>query len=223
MYKRQPVRRGAEETGGGGNGGDDDLNADNARKSSIRVSMDDAVQTIDITGVESSMTLEALPTSASLGASAADTSKSKAQGANADADAENPFDVSPRFCASESVSYLASRSARSKQSDTSTPCVVERAFEDMPCLQTFRDDDHLKRICGHRDVLVRTTCIPDGAGRHVFIEGGAHMGKFGTYIDACAASRARGEASRGAKGSVASAKRAAATAESSKCASRHAA
>jgi hypothetical protein len=43
----------------------------------------------------------------------------------------------------------------------------------MPCLQTFRDDDHLKRLCGHRDVLVRTTCIPDGAGRHVFIEGGA--------------------------------------------------
>ena len=26
---------------------------------------------------------------------------------------------------------------------TNTPCVVERAFEDMPCLQTFRDDDHL--------------------------------------------------------------------------------
>lgn len=30
--------------------------------------------------------------------------------------------VSPRFCASVSISYLASRSARSKQSDTSTPC-----------------------------------------------------------------------------------------------------
>ena len=85
---------------------------------------------------------------------------------------------------------------------TNTPCVVERAFEDMPCLQTFRDDDHLKRLCGHRDVLVRTTCIPDGAGRHVFIEGGAHMGKFGTYIDACAASRARGEPPRQYTGKI---------------------
>ena len=85
---------------------------------------------------------------------------------------------------------------------TNTPCVVERAFEDMPCLQTFRDDDHLKRMCGHRDVLVRTTCIPDGAGRHVFIEGGAHMGKFGTYIDACAASRARGEPPRQYTGKI---------------------
>ena len=57
--------------------------------------------------------------------------------ARADADAENPFDVSPRFCASESVSYLASRSARSKQSDTSTPCVVERIHPSRRRRQSF--------------------------------------------------------------------------------------
>jgi|TARA_B100001540_G_scaffold315635_1_gene343393 hypothetical protein len=57
--------------------------------------------------------------------------------ARADADAENPFGVSPRFCASESVSYLASRSARSKQSDTSTPCVVQRIHPSRRRRQSF--------------------------------------------------------------------------------------
>ena len=67
---------------------------------------------------------------------------------------------------------------------TNTPCVLERAFEDAGFLRTFRDDDHLVRLCGDREVLIRRSCHPDAEGRHVFIEGvGSAMGKFAGYVE----------------------------------------
>lgn len=76
---------------------------------------------------------------------------------------------------------------------TNTPCVVEGGFEDMRCLQLFRDDEYLKKLCGSRPVRIRTNCHPDGEGRLVFIDGNAATGRFDGYIDRCRASRDRGE------------------------------
>ena len=85
---------------------------------------------------------------------------------------------------------------------TNTPCVIANAFDAMDAFRTFRDDAHLSKTCGGRDVLVRTSCHPDAAGRHVFIEGGASMRPFKLYLDALAESRAKDETPRQYTGKI---------------------
>ena len=52
---------------------------------------------------------------------------------------------------------------------TNTPCVVTDAFKDMSCMTTFRDDEHLKQLCGHREArrsrVARSRARAAGAAR----------------------------------------------------------
>lgn len=85
--KRSAVRHSTTEQSVG-----DDANVDNVLKSNVRVSADDPGQTIDAAGVESSMTLGAVPASTSLGISASSASKGKTLAADVDATFTEPGD-----------------------------------------------------------------------------------------------------------------------------------